>query len=172
MKKARNPVTRCMGINRGGAHSSAKDYVRESVSVNDALAEYLLEDWEEYQEEEVSNEDTPPLGIFTNLENKMSYDLSIGDEAFNTTYNHGKMFRKATRELWDSDKGIRFIYGIMGFDSVDYLIQMYSYFVEEEEELSLLEPSNGCGSYTCALEFIGTLLLAAIRNRGSFWEGD
>jgi len=76
----RNFVAKNAGINRGGAHRSAKDFSRVHVTVNDALEEYFMdeldyscilqdeieakefENWEEYQAEEADL--PPPLDIF------------------------------------------------------------------------------------------------------------
>ena len=74
MKSVKNPVARCAGINKGGAHSSAKGYSRERVTIADALEEYFLEeldppcigeDWEDWEDwGEYQEEGTPSPGCF------------------------------------------------------------------------------------------------------------
>ena len=63
----------------------------------------------------------------------MSYDISIGIESFNITYNVSEMFYKHNK------KGIRFIYGKTGLEASEMLIDMLNYFIRQQTIRKKLE---------------------------------
>lgn len=97
----------------------------------------------------------------------MSYDMDIGDESFNYTYNVSAMWYAAM-----PDKGIRSHYGMTGIEAVAPLLHIYTYMVQNKDNLIEHEPSNGWGSYEGALSFIHALIKASLRNPDKIWEGD
>ena len=97
----------------------------------------------------------------------MSYDMSIGEEDFNFTYNVAKMWYAAI-----PDKGIRAFYGMTGKEAVKVQQHIFNYMVDNKEELMQYEPSNGWGSYDGALKFVAKLIVASLNNPDEIWEGD
>lgn len=97
----------------------------------------------------------------------MSYDLSIGNEDFNYTYNVSQMWYD-----FYPDRGIREHYGMTGKDSLPILRYLRNHMEDNEASMREMEPDNGWGSYEGALEFVGELILAAIRNPDEIWDGD
>lgn len=97
----------------------------------------------------------------------MSYDMSIGNESFNYTYNVSKMWYAAM-----PDKGIRSHYGMTGAEAITPLLYIYTYMVQNRKDLLQYEPSNGWGSYEGALTFIHDLIKVSLRNPDELWEGD
>ena len=97
----------------------------------------------------------------------MSYDMSIGEEDFNFTYNVAKMWYAAI-----PDKGIRAFYGMTGKEAVKVQQHIFNYMVDNKEELMQYEPSNGWGSYDGALKFVAKLIVASLNNPYEIWEGD
>ena len=97
----------------------------------------------------------------------MSYDMSIGEEDFNFTYNVAKMWYAAI-----PDKGIRAFYGMTGKEAVKVQQYIFNYMVDNKEELMQYEPSNGWGSYDGALKFVAKLIVASLNNPYEIWEGD
>ena len=70
----------------------------------------------------------------------MSYDMYIGDEEYNYTYNVSKMWYAANSEC-----GIRVHYGLTGYKALKPLLNIYNYMVLNEYELKKMNPSNGWG---------------------------
>lgn len=97
----------------------------------------------------------------------MSYDMSIGEEDFNYTYNVSKMWYAAI-----PDKGIRAFYGMTGKEAVKVQQHIFNYMVDNKEELMQYEPSSGWGSYDGALKFVAKLIVASLNNPDEIWEGD
>ena len=97
----------------------------------------------------------------------MSYDMSIGEESFNYTYNVSKMWYLAVPE-----KGIRTFYGMTGREAVKVQQHIFNYMVENKEDLMQYEPENGWGSYEGALKFVVKLIVASLNNPDEIWEGD
>ena len=97
----------------------------------------------------------------------MSYDMSIGEESFNFTYNVAKMWYAAI-----PDKGIRAFYGMTGKEAVKVQHHIFNYMVDNKEELMQYQPSNGWGSYDSALKFVAKLIVASLNNPDEVWEGD
>lgn len=97
----------------------------------------------------------------------MSYDMSIGEESFNFTYNVAKMWYAAI-----PDKGIRAFYGMTGKEAVKVQQHIFNYMVDNKEELMQYQPSNGWGSYDSALKFVAKLIVASLNNPDEVWEGD
>lgn len=97
----------------------------------------------------------------------MSYDLSIGYEDFNYTYNVAPMWYACY-----PDKGIRTIYGLSGEEAIPVLNELRQYMEDNSEELLVMNPSNGWGSYEGAINFVSKLILASYRNKTEIWEGD
>ena len=97
----------------------------------------------------------------------MSYDMNIGEESFNYTYNVSPMWYKAK-----PDKGIRTHYEMTGRDAVEPLTDIYCYMIDNYDDLVKLDPSNGWGDYEGALQFVGELILASLRNPHEIWDGD
>ena len=96
----------------------------------------------------------------------MSYDMWIGDEDFNITWNVGPMYYHV------HDKGIRLHYGLTGAQALQPLRDMRYSMEEEREYLLTLEPDNGWGDYEIALQFVTDLINASVRNSDSVWNGD
>ncbi len=68
----------------------------------------------------------------------MSYDMYIGDESFNYTYN--------VADMWYSiypEKGIRTHYGMTGKSSVESLRALREGMEDSRDELIKLNPENG-----------------------------
>ena len=97
----------------------------------------------------------------------MSYDMSIGEESFNYTYNVSYMWSAAIPET-----GIRSHYGMTGRDAIDPLGEIIGYMLDNEKELRKMEPDNGWGSYDGALDFVGKLIGASLRNLEEVWDGN
>ncbi len=97
----------------------------------------------------------------------MSYDMSIGEESFNYTYNVSQMWYKACPEF-----GIRKFYGMTGKEAVKVQQHIFNYMVDNKADLMQHEPSNGWGSYDSALLFIAKLIVASLNNPDEIWEGD
>ena len=97
----------------------------------------------------------------------MSYDMSIGDDDFNYTYNVADMWYAAIPK-----KGIRAHYGMTGEEALKPLTKIYSYMVVNSNELRKLEPKNGWGSFDGALDFVHGLISASLRNKDKIWDGD
>ncbi len=97
----------------------------------------------------------------------MSYDMDIGTESYNYTYNVSDMWYKASPE-----KGIRVIYGLSGEDAAVELQNMLNFMIEDYEEMIKMEPSNGWGDYKGAMNFIIDLIIASNRNKEETWRGD
>lgn len=97
----------------------------------------------------------------------MSYDMSIGEEDFNFTYNVAKMWYAAI-----PDKGIRAFYGMTGKEAVKVQQHIFNYMVDNKEYLMQYEPANGWGSYEGALKFVAKLIIASLNNPDEIWEGD
>jgi hypothetical protein len=97
----------------------------------------------------------------------MSYDMDIGDECFNYTYNVSPMWYAAKPE-----KGIRTHYGMTGQEALNPLREIREYMEDHKEELEKLDPENGWGDYCGALEFVNSLIMASLRNPEKIWDGD
>lgn len=97
----------------------------------------------------------------------MSYDMSIGDESFNYTYNVSAMWYAAMPAI-----GIRAHYGLSGKSAITPLRYIRGYMEDHREELIELDPENGWGDYDGAVEFVSSLIMASIRNPAEVWTGD
>ena len=97
----------------------------------------------------------------------MSYDMDIGNESFNYTYNVSPMWYAAK-----PDKGIRIHYGMTGQEALIPLREIREYMEDNKGELEKLDPENGWGDYWGALQFVNELILASLRNPSEMWEGD
>ena len=97
----------------------------------------------------------------------MSYDMSIGNEEFNYTYNVAPMWYAAI-----PDAGIRAHYGLTGRDAVPRLRHIREYMEDHRDELLEMEPENGWGSYDGALGFVNRLIAASLRHPDDVWYGD
>jgi hypothetical protein len=97
----------------------------------------------------------------------MSYDMQIGDEDFNYTYNVASMWYDCY-----PDKGIREIYGAQGSVALKILRKLREHMEDNAERLREMEPDNGWGSFDGALEFINKLIAASLRNPNKQWKGD
>lgn len=97
----------------------------------------------------------------------MSYDLHIADEDFNYTYNVSAMWYAS-----EPEKGIRAIYGLTGADAVPVLRRMRNYMEDNWSEMLKMEPDNGWGSASGALDFLNRLIAASRRFPGDSWHGD
>jgi hypothetical protein len=97
----------------------------------------------------------------------MSYDISIGEDDFNITYNVGPMFYAAIPET-----GIRTIYGKTGRDAVSILRDMREYFEENKDALKKMEPSNGWGTYDNTYKCLCKMILSSMNNLDEKWSGD
>lgn len=98
---------------------------------------------------------------------KMSYDMSIGDENYNYTWNVSEMWYAAM-----PGKGIRSHYGMTGREALVPLRKIRKYMEDHREALIAMEPDNGWGSYEGAYGFICDLIQASIRNKDKVWSGD
>lgn len=96
----------------------------------------------------------------------MSYDMQIGDEDFNYTYNVSNMWYAALPE-----KGICTHYGMTGAQAEVPLLLIYNYMVMHRKELEKFNPSNGWGDYYGALKFVHNLIAASLRNQNEVWSG-
>jgi len=96
----------------------------------------------------------------------MSYDMGIGSESFNYTYNVADMWYDCY------EKGIREHYGLSGEESIPVLRKLREHMEDNIDKLEAMNPENGWGNYDGAVEFVGKLILAAMRNKHEIWEGD
>lgn len=96
----------------------------------------------------------------------MSYDMEIGNEDFNLTYNVSPMLYKHNKE------GIRFIYGKTGLEASVLLLDMYHYFLNNMVELEKLNPENGWGSWSNTVDLLNKMIKASINNKDEIWKGD
>jgi hypothetical protein len=90
----------------------------------------------------------------------MSYDISIGDEWFNYTYNCSTMFQLA----FDDEEGIYVLDNCTGKCAASFLRNAIDYFHENAKTLEKLNPTNGWGSYDSALAFLISLREECLRN--------
>ena len=97
----------------------------------------------------------------------MSYDISIGSENFNYTFNVAPMWYACY-----PDKGIREFYELTGKESLPVLQELRNYMEDNYEHLITMNPANNWGDYHGALNFVNTLIQAALRNPDEIWEGD
>jgi hypothetical protein len=97
----------------------------------------------------------------------MSYDMSIGEEEFNYTYNVALMWYASEPEL-----GIRAIYGSTGREAIPILRNMRAYMEEHWEDMKAMEPDNGWGDALGAYTFLNHLLIASAANPSEVWRGD
>ena len=96
----------------------------------------------------------------------MSYDMSIGDEDFNLTYNVSDMLYK------HNDKGIRFIDGKTGLEGGVLLLDMYHFFLDNCIELQKLNPKNGWGSWSNTVDLLAKMTKASILLPEEIWRCD
>jgi len=97
----------------------------------------------------------------------MSYDMDIGSEDFNYTYN--------VSEMWYDcypDKGIREHYGLSGEEAVPVLRELREHMEDNAGKLREMEPDNGWGSFDGALKFVNKLIAASLWNPNALWQGD
>lgn len=97
----------------------------------------------------------------------MSYDMHIGDQNFNYTYNVGRMWYDCY-----PDEGIRTHYSLTGTDALPVLRYLREHMENNRDRLLDMEPENGWGHYEGALAFVNSLILASIENPDEIWEGD
>lgn len=97
----------------------------------------------------------------------MSYDMGIGEEDFNYTWNVAPMWYDLYKE-----NGIREIYGLTGKQAVPVLRALREHMEDNAERLRELEPDNGWGSFDGALAFVSNLIAASLRNPDDLWDGD
>jgi len=97
----------------------------------------------------------------------MSYDMGIGDESFNHTYNVSAMWYDCYEE-----KGIRAHYGLTGKQAIPVLRKLREHMEDNRDRLLEYEPENGWGSFAGALEFVNKLIAASFRNTEETWWGD
>jgi len=97
----------------------------------------------------------------------MSYDMSIGDEDFNYTYNVSGMWYDCYPE-----KGIREHYGMAGKESIPVLRKLREHMEDNADRLRVMDPENGWGSFDGALKFVCDLIIAAKDNPDEIWHGD
>ena len=102
----------------------------------------------------------------------MSYDMSIGAEDFNYTYNGCEVFYDAVEKLFKLDTGIRFIYGLRGADVEHRLIDVLGWMLKNRELCESYQPSNGWGSFDDQCKFVMKLIKASHYNPCEIWEGD
>ena len=97
----------------------------------------------------------------------MGYDMSLGKEDFDYTYNVSKMWYACY-----PDNGIREIYGKTGRAAAPILFKLVEYMQDNKEKLLEFEPKNGGGSCYGAYEFVLKLLDSSLRQPDEIWEGD
>ena len=97
----------------------------------------------------------------------MSYDMQIGEEDFNYTWNVAPMWYAAKPKL-----GIRSHYGMTGKQALKPLREIREYMEDNRRKLEKMNPPNGWGSYDRALDFVNRLIAASLRNPRSKWHGD
>lgn len=97
----------------------------------------------------------------------MSYDMSIGEEDFNYTYNVAPMWYAALPEF-----GIRSHHGMSGKQALKPLLYIYKYMILNKASLIEMNPENGWGDYYGAMTFVHELIQASLRNPDEIWEGD
>ena len=96
----------------------------------------------------------------------MSYDISIGNDSYNITYNVAPMFYK------HNEKGIRFIYGMTGKESEDKIIDMLIFFIKNKFELVELNPVNMWGSWSGTVDVLYKMCISTIDYPDGTWEGN
>jgi hypothetical protein len=97
----------------------------------------------------------------------MSYDISIGKEDFNYTYNVAPMWYDCYEK-----NGIREFYDMTGRDSLPVLRKLRNHMEDNADRLREMNPENGWGSFDGALAFVNKLIVAAMNNPEEIWEGD
>jgi len=90
----------------------------------------------------------------------MSYDIDIGDEHFNYTYNCEPMFAFA----FGCAEGINRINELTGKTAAVWLDKAIDYFHLNRYKLEKFNPSNSWGSYNGALAFLVSVRGACLRN--------
>lgn len=89
----------------------------------------------------------------------MIYDVDIGNEEFNYTYNVSPMFYAAI-----PGGGLKIIHGMTGREVIDVLLEMNDFFHANKMRLIDMEPDNGWGGYSGAMEFMHDIIGACLRN--------
>ena len=97
----------------------------------------------------------------------MSYDMGIGKESFNYTYNVSGMWCDCYKE-----EGIRAHYGLSGLASLIVLRKLREHMEDNADRLKQLDPDNGWGDFYGALGFVNELVAASLRNPTEIWDGD
>ena len=97
----------------------------------------------------------------------MSYDVHIGGDDFNYTYNVSSMWYAS-----EPDCGIRAIYGLSGENAIPVLRKMRDHMENNWADMEAMNPPNGWGSADGAWDFLNRLIAASRRNKTSIWEGD
>ena len=96
----------------------------------------------------------------------MSYDMSIGIEDFNYTYNVSKMWYDCYKK-----KGIRKHYGLTGKQAMPVLKKLHWHMIKHNEKLREYNPPNGWGDFDGALKFVSDLIIASVNNPDEIWVG-
>ena len=97
----------------------------------------------------------------------MSYDISIAEEDFNITFNVSPMLYAAITE-----DGIRAIYGKTGAEALPILRDMRSFFEDNQEKLTAMEPENKWGTFENTYKCLCKMVLASMNNPDKKWSGD
>ena len=97
----------------------------------------------------------------------MSYDMGIGDDWFNYTYNVSPMWYAAKPKM-----GIRTHYGMTGKQALKPLRDIRNYMEEHQAKLEKLNPKNGWGDFEGALGFVNKLIRASLKYPRHKWQGD
>jgi hypothetical protein len=87
----------------------------------------------------------------------MSYDIKIGNKSFNYTFNVAEMWYRAV-----PTHGIKVIDSMLAGEAYYKLCKIRQYMEENYEQLKMIEPDNGWGTFNGAYDFICKLTLACL----------
>ncbi len=102
----------------------------------------------------------------------MSYDMSLGQDDFNYTWNGNEMWYAAVRELYNSEKGIRYFYGMTGKEAAIVQTKILAWILDHKELCETFQSGNGWGTVHDGLLFITALIKSSIKQPDEIWEGD
>lgn len=100
----------------------------------------------------------------------MGYDFHMPGNPetwINYTYNVSPMFYAA-----NPGKGILVINGMTGERAVQPLLNIRTYMISHRSEMEAMNPENGWGNYSGAINLLDRLIEASRENPDGKWEAD
>lgn len=102
----------------------------------------------------------------------MSYDMNLGQSSFNYTYNGCEMWYTAVREIYGSDEGIRYFYGMTGKEAALVQADILAWILDHKDLCETFQADNGWGTVQDGLLFMTYLIKSSLNQPDEIWEGD